>query len=221
MPITREFIFGTDDETGLSGLIPTWIKDASPARSIAHDVLEHRLGETGSAVTAELQAIGAIVALRIENGAFHGGRPHAEVLAFMIFEMLRDALNGKTIDSAGLTKPVSDLDDWIEGLLQEAVPMAFDLARREEEDASALDELRRDHLDDIIGWVRRGYRYACKRYRGVDRYFIANTLFQRLDKASEDLVSQDLLEDGDRVRVNVCPRSGDINFSVNGYPHFH
>lgn len=221
MPINREFIFGTDAETCLSGLIPTWIADATPARGIAHDMLEHRLKEVGSPVTAELQAIGAIVALRLENGSFSSGRPHAEVLALMIYEMLRDMYNGKSVDPAGPTRPVSDLDEWVEHLLQEAIPMAFRFAERGGDDLTELTRLRESHMVDILGWVRRGYRNACKRYRHVDRYYVANSLFKKLNRASEELVDLELLEDGDHVSVSVCLRRGDINFRVNGYPLYH
>lgn len=221
MPIVRKFIYGVDDDTGLYGLIPTWIQEASPVQAVAHDMLEHRLKEVGSPVTAELQAIGAILALRVENGAFFAGRTEAEVLAYLIFEMVLDMCRGKPLDRIGKTRKLSDLDIWVENTLQAAVPKAFELARRDhavdgDYTLEDLEAVERDQLQDIIGWIRRGYRYTVQRYAEVDRYTLAHSLFKKLDRASENLVCQDLLQVGDEVVVSACTRTGSFKFYLEG-----
>lgn len=224
MPITRDFILQRDDDTGVIGLIPTWIGDASPTQSIAHDMLEHRKKEVGLPVTAELQAIGALLALRIENGAFYASaHSDSEMLALLVFEMLQDLLHGKELDRAPRTRPLNRLCDWAERLIQAAVPRAFELLRQEQDDPVAVAELGaiyRRFQADIVSWLRIGYRHAVRRYGNLDRYYVANKLFTRLDSASERLVNSEALEEGTPVRVSVCPRKGLINFSAYGQQLF-
>lgn len=220
MPIVRDFVFETDADSGLKGLRPLWLVEANPTPGIAHDLLEHRMKEKGSAVTAELQAIGAILALRIENGAFFGGQSHAQILANIIFEMLLDLAKGKELDVAGHTRPLREEDEWAEALIQQAVPMAVDMAESElrssYEDFMPFD---RGCQADIIAWVRRGYRYTQRRYRHRDRYSLGNRMFNDIDKASAAFIrDEEYLAEGDRVRVSFCPRFGTINFKVNGAP---
>lgn len=223
MAIVRDFIFETDPDLGVTGLRPTWLVEASATPSIAHDILEHRLKESGSAVTSEFQAIGALLALRIEHGAFFTGQPPAQQLANVIFEMLLELGNGKVLDPAPASRPLGQVDSWAEDLIQTAIPVALDMALRQAtaDDFSAnglheLTELQHHRCNDIAAWLRRGYRHSRRRFKHSDRYTIANRLFKDIDRASEAFVTEECLQDGDEVRVCINLRQGTINFRVNG-----
>lgn len=220
MPIVRDFIFRTDDDYGIQGLMPIWIAEANATTSIAHDMLEHRLVEKGSAVTAELQAIGAILALRVENGAFYSGLPYEQVMANIIFEMLVQMGQGKPLDSAGPSRRLSQDDDWAESVIDRGLSLAFAMIADENNHrgATLYGLAGESQSNDVRAWIRRGYRYTVRRYRRLDRYHLANGLFKKIDKASEAFVRSERLVEGDKVRVSVCPRFGTINFKVNGFP---
>lgn len=219
MPIIRDFIYQEDEESGLLGLLPTWMPKANTTTAIAHDVLEHFFPRELTAAEDELVALGALLALRIENGVFHNYYTYAEQLAQTVSSVLTDIDR----DSLPVPRPcpsrrLSDDYRWADDLILEAVPKSIAAARRELSDAeepwvladtSALEQA-------IVGYLRKGYRKAVRRFASADLYTIGASLFKKLDACSKKLVDSDMLREGDRVRVMVDPRRGQVWFKVNG-----
>ncbi len=221
MPIIRDFVYQEDDDTGLLGLLPTWMPNANTTTAIAHDVLEHFGSTQLSPVEDELVALGALLALRIENGVFNSRLSDVDQLAAVVASTLTD-IDRDDLDPPRpcATRPLSDLFDCAEEVIQAASTKALEMARRELEDYSNTPfthdavELR----ETVVGYLRRGYRKAMKRFEDCDLYTVGHSLFQRLNKASEELVRSEMLQVGDRVRVLVDARRSAVSFKVNGQP---
>lgn len=221
MPITRKFRYETDQESGFTGLTPLWIQNANPTSAIAHDILEHRNVEIGSAVTAELQAIGALLAIRLEQGVFPAANfNNSELLANPIFEVLQDATRDDIpLTPAPKTRALGDDYAWAEQLIQAAIPQAFEMSAREsnddEYDLERLGVLK-TQVEHIVSWLRIGYRHALQRYAEVDLYTLGNSVFKAINQASQRLVDSEYLQEGTEVTVTVDVRNRNVNFRAFG-----
>lgn len=226
MPIVRDFIYETWDETGLKGLRPTWFDNADPAAGtgVAHDILEHFSSAT-TVLEGESEAVGAFLLLRLANGwNYRSGafpRSEAEILSRDVETMLEGAVNdGLPLPEAAPSRRLADeeMDRFIvEGVRkavrgEEALRSLMVNCDVDEEEAKAV--LTAQTEQGFITWLRRGYRRAVRRYAGCDTYMVGISLFARIGKVASNLIESESLWEGAKVRISVSPRRGEVNFKV-------
>ncbi|MNR71263.1 hypothetical protein D3C71_18780 [compost metagenome] len=224
MPITREFSYETWQDTGTIGLKPLWFDNADPTdgRGVAHDLLEHFRTQT-SVLEGESEAIGSLLYLRIASGAYWEQNPHGTDATRIVCAEVQTMVRGAVHDRLRLPLPIPSRrleDEDIEQAITEGVNRAFS-------DVHALmEECGLDDPEDMapytesatrlafIAWLRRGYRRAKRRYAGCDAYTLGTYLFKRIDESVNRLLRSELLYEGARVRVSVCPRRADVSIKV-------
>lgn len=101
MPIIRDFVYQDDEDTGLIGLMPRWMPNANTTYAVAHDILEHFMPNGLTAGEDELEALGALLALRIENGVFNFAAPLPKPGAARRLHLGRGADSARDQPSAG------------------------------------------------------------------------------------------------------------------------
>lgn len=217
MRISRNFIFNQDPDSGLVGLVPTWIQNANPVLEVAHDMLEHRLQEPSCPFAAELQALGAMLALRVENGAFYQrATEEHKVLGLSIFEVLCDCSHaGYRVLPAGPTRRLHSDHDWAENLINLATHYGFETAYGSDDLAKPMDSSIRASLqDDVLSWVRKGYRSALARFEGLDLYTLGVHTFKRINEQSRKMVTSGMVGLGTPVRVSANLHNAEVSFFV-------
>lgn len=225
MPISRQFVFEEDDDTGLIGLKPLWIGNANTTTAVAHDMLEHFIVPALNTAEAEFAAVGALLALRIENGVFSNYRTPEEQFAEVVFSVLTDVeRDSLELPRFRQSRHLSDDYCWADELIESAVPKAFEMRKREfateTADGAYVPEVLLEQqmlTPTLCALLRLGYRRALKRFEGVDLYTLGNSTFKRLDDYSRRLVQSEMLSIGDRVIINVDVKRAAFSSSVNGY----
>lgn len=181
--LVRKFTFGEDEEYGGEGWLPSWMKGANAMRGqgCAHDILEHH-PNMGLGAEAEFHALGACYFVRGETGYFPISGAHSLANDFpSILGRVHDGV--ETLRCPPNTRPLhSDVFGDADDALMSIVDKGMGLARREftyrdEELSLPFDASRR-----VLGWMRRGYRYAAKRYAAGGQ-FQARYLFDEITKA--------------------------------------
>lgn len=225
MRITRRFRYAEDPESGLKGLLPVWLPQANPTLEVAHDMLEHGVDRDKSAVEGELMALGAVLALRIENDALGSGSAlsHERQLGGLVLQVLEDIDRyDLAVPRACRSRPLDSCYDWANELIDAAVPAAFkdrqeELTKYEKQEPTAWlkDPQSRD---TVKAWLRKGYRRALRRYDGLDLYTLGACTFKRLDEFSRRMASSEMLAQGDVVSLSVNVRTLALSARVNGRP---
>lgn len=228
MPITRDFIYQRDVERDFFGFKPTWFDNADPTsgRGVAHDMLEHFRHQAGP-VEGELEAFGAFLAIRLEQGAIYaiGSRSPTDVLAEDVRGLLVDMADlGLPVPAPKTSRRLNELHVWADDTLVDAVRRGMDLARREwasrrEQGQQAPDagQLLTDTLQaTLVAWIRQGYRRALRRYDRLDLYQLGNAFFSKIGNKLEQLLDSEFLTEGDRIRISLHPRTARIGVRVNG-----
>lgn len=215
MAIISEFIYGTDPETGMVGYRPIWIKGGESTTGVAHDILEHFPNKNLPGVEGELMALGAMLALRIEQGATAQHISSEKELALLTLATLRWAIENNRTIKTPRTYSLHHVYDWAENVIQGASKLVYDLLIQEEQlDPEFMPE--RSTLEAaVVAWLRTGYRKALKRYDGLDLYSIGNRFFNDLDKFSERLDRHENISEGTRITFVVSPR----NRTFSAYAH--
>jgi hypothetical protein len=222
MAIVRDFVFAEDERTGEDGLAPVWFDNANAANgmTISHDLLEHFYGQTGPA-EGECEALGAFLLLRLEQG--RSRNPPEQQLGYEICEIARIALINQEIALPRRlsTRKLSDQHAWAERTIQLAVTRGFEMVLAECDGPAEREELRAELNAatrlSFIGWLRRGYRRALKRYRACDLYIIGNHFFDKIGNEVSRLLQSERLQRGDRVRISLNTRLLSIGIRVNGH----
>lgn len=223
--LTRNFTFAYDEDRGVQGLRADWMPNADPFNGlgIAHDALEHFLTQDGP-IEGELEALGAHLFLRLENGWASKNRvsiqPSGERLGNLIYSVLTDMVDlGYDAPKLIRTRP---LDYYSEQDVQQALDQAFRTALSEFRDyPETLVRLMEPNLRQAMAsWLRRGYRRATRRYYGHDTYAISNRLFERIAHRIDVLINNYLVL-GDRVGLSVDLRECEVYVRINGRPVTH
>jgi len=168
MILIRKFEFAEHKEYGINGWKPMWMKGADPitGQGVPHDILEHHPNmELGA--EAEFHALGASWWIRGENGYFmNGSRAAADNYASDFVNILERVSNGEeTLHSPCKTRRIDpDFYGDADERLVEIVTKGIRLARDEYEDEEYKLMLPRDAHERILGWMRKGYRYAYHRF---------------------------------------------------------
>lgn len=156
-------------EFGTLGLTPLWMpghqSDPLTGMGVAHDVLEH-----GKADVCEWQGLGGAVLVRASQGYFQRGRgnPDAAENIGSDFRELFYLWEGQDIPDPGRTRPVDD-DELIQECVNTGCTMLlseFDSDSDTDQRRAALLWTRTAQRERMVGWMRRGYRAAQRRYKG-------------------------------------------------------
>lgn len=231
MRVNRNFVFETDEDSGITGFRPTWMKAASPTTGVAHDMLEH-FGPSGlSAFEDELLALGSVLALRIEPDVFSRYKPQLNQLADLLGSVIIDAIEAEMdTPRPASSRPLGQDLAWADELIVAATHLALrqvpETANWDKDDEQEFErdcpESVRARLRDpalataLIGWLRRGYRKAHARYARQDLYTVGSWSFKKLNEFSEKACRAEQLVEGDRVGISIDLRHGDISIRVNG-----
>lgn len=184
------FIFECADheDYGCTGWKLTSQPHADPLRgmAVAHDCLEHPINGNFQ-VEDELLALGASLYVREYTTNMHSlGKNVAGDLP----DVLRHAFSeGMGLRSPGVTQATAvehEIDDAIEGLADEG---KYDLNLKENLDSETRRYIR--------GWMRRGYRWAAKRWKGIR----TREIFQQIEQEADKHIKW--AEVGDRLFVRL------------------
>jgi len=221
----RQFVYEEDQDTGIVGLRPLWMPRANATTMVAHDILEHFSGnEQLSASEDELLALGALLALRIENGLFNGHYNDCDQLANVVFSVLSDLENSENEEPprSVAMQPKTSENCWAFELIEKACDKALELTRREHHDAFNpqlwIEASCPDLPQRIKAWVAQGYVRTWQRFYGVDLYTVGGRFYNQLNRMSRKLVDSDVLQEGDKVDFWVSAHKADIQIRCNGSP---
>lgn len=224
MAIVREFTYEQAEDDNFIGLKPNWFDNADPTtgRGAAHDMLEHFRTQVGP-VEGEMEALGAFVAIRMEQGAVPViVRTDVEILADDIRSVLVDMVEERLqIPSRKTSRRLHDTYEWADSTIQSAVSLGMRRAKDElesmgVEQCTYSPVLTEELQETLLAWVRQGYRRALKRYAGVDLYRLGNSFFKQIEKCLDALTRSETLDVGDTVRIALHPHDFKIGVRVNG-----
>lgn len=173
--------------------------------AVAHDLLEHFRNDDGR-LSGELMALGASIHVR-DGENYHTRRGnmnpvHKHLAADMVQQVYYTEQSGdRLLRDCGRTARLPD--DYAEYSVQEALKSSIRLLRTEvaaDQFPSWLtgDEQRRR----FVGWLRRGYRAAQRRYRGIPSYTLMEA-FIAVERAADNFLKY--AEEGMEVRISVDP----------------
>lgn len=221
----RQFVYEEDQDTGITGLRPLWMPHANATTMVAHDILEHFSGnEQLSAAEDELLALGALLALRIENGLFNGHYSDCDQLANVVLGVLSDlesSENEEAPRAIAMQRKTSE-NCWALELIDKACDKALELTRGGRLDSASpqlwLESSCPDLMQRVKAWVAQGYARTWQRFYGVDLYTVGGQFYNQLNRMSRKLVDSDVLQEGDKVDFWVSAHKADIQIRCNGSP---
>lgn len=170
-----------------------WLLEGAPSTyvplsgmGIAHDVLEHLVGDTGT-IEEELMALGAALYIRGDGGYWnksyhspgvHIGSDVGNDLAYK-YGGLENGINcpGRTY------KLEAYVEEWIQNAIDEARKNIKD--QLDGWDLAMPKSKINAYLKNVPGWIRRGYRSALKRYKHCGSHKLTevfNTIEQKANK---------------------------------------
>ncbi len=212
MPVVRKFVWGHDDEFGIDGWKPALIPEFNVVAGfgLAHDVLEH-FSASDSSIESEFLAFGAILYMRAEgeywaNNARINYDP-ADNMYGEVAQFLTDD-KGRNLKRPGRTKRLdSDLEDILDNIRTKASRMM-----REEWGGDDSDDSRNDRLLEwAIGWMRKGYRKAARRW-DINHAYRRVGLFMELERELEDFKHGDY---GDTLVISINKKNLDVRVRID------
>lgn len=225
MPICREFIVDVSEMSDRLGLRPAWMlsAEAGPPSTVAHDMLEHFQLKPQNQFEDELMALGALYLLRYESGAvpvhYGYGGLHAALVP-TLRETLTDMLSRRDLPLPRKLR-VRKLDDdelGSQACIEKAVEAAYLAysftpngikAYDRDVQAGQAGSLERDPREvlelksSVLAWVLKGYRRAQARFANADTYTVGTYLFTNIERAVAQVLRDEDLEEGTRVRIAV------------------
>lgn len=175
----------------------------------AHDMLEHFRDDPGT-LSGELEALGASLFVRGELYYADKGRwvrePWQNIAGEFPMQVrycedrneygIRDGGNHKRLD-----------DEWAENQIRKTVREAFRLVRSEcDHDEIPLWLTRWEQRRYLMGWMRRGFRRARRRYAKAKDGMVTYT-FQNIERAVDQYLKGAEVY-GQQVRVSASIRTG-------------
>lgn len=159
---------------------------------IAHDIMEHRWGDKGT-IEEELMALGAMLYIRGEGGYWAKTyNPNPGYALSGDYSDLFIQFNGMDgIENPGRTVRASnEVEYWID--------TSFKHGRTHVLESFDDPTLMQTPLDDFFsrarGWLRKGYRAAQKRYRGIPYWRLVDCFEQIQERADELLRNAESFE---------------------------
>lgn len=223
MRITRYFIKAEDPTVGEEGFIPLWVPRAAEfnrmnARGMMHDILEHRLCDTGKA-HEEVLAFGRILALRVLPGVSIGVRGNGEE----IFSMLRDQLHERDwtnlLPDPGPVR-LGQYDADAKGFIHEIVADMRKAAAYEARECGNPQAIRMatEVCTRVARLLALGYKDAVRRYGGHSGCsHIGWSAFTWADRRETQQEIRYLLEEAyteDLMRITVDTENGRVKTTL-------
>lgn len=186
--IYRTFVY-TDADS-----IVGWLPDRAPASFspggpvlVVHDLMEHLPGLRSGSVPDELQALGVMLRVRADGGYFrHRAEPNPAVhLGHDLDIVLEDEeyWNEHTVCPPALRAFVPD---WVQACTHKAT-----------ENVYCAEKAR--------AWIHRGYVKGCKTYSNLSAARLADISWMLETEVGE---ASEMAQEGDRMRLGVCPQTG-------------
>jgi hypothetical protein len=227
--IKRMFVVEEHEEYGTKGFRPKWMPQADPlgGMAVAHDILEHFPKDDGG-VEAELQALGAALYIRGNGGYWwesHNTDPAYHVAGDFIELYRHCAYENFTLLDPGRTTRLDDeeAERWCQNAARDGLRSVHEevshllVHMRDNEDSEFLNAFCSDQTRlRVVGWLRKGYRRARKRYVGADPGIIVHSIFKPIAKTADKWLERGA-EEGMLLEVSVNLRSGDVTMK-GGYP---
>jgi hypothetical protein len=144
-------------------------------------------------------ALGASLYVRDGESYYHAkGQWRADPADNIASDMTEQAryLDGRTLRDPGRTRPCA-----ADNFVCRAWTAAVRLLRAECDPEDFPPFLRPGERAKFIGWMRRGYRMAARRYSGVAEWRMCD-LFQQIERAADEAIKHHDYE-GQRFRFSV------------------
>jgi hypothetical protein len=216
--IRKSFRVERHEEFDTLGVRPLDMPHADPLSGMAaaHDMLEHFPGDDGS-IADEFQALGAAIYVRGIPGYFASGRGNpdaAENIGSDFEELYRHwAHEGFRLTDPGRTQALSC--ERAEKILQAAVNYGFKRVRYNSGDMAECRGFISKHARRcIVGWMRKGYRRAAKRYTHTQDWRVCWT-FQLIEARVDKLLA--MASEGDQLDVVCIPSEERVVCSLADY----
>jgi hypothetical protein len=201
--LSKKFRCAEHEDYGTLGWRPADMPCSDPlgGQTVAHDILEHFPNDDGG-IEAELMALGAAVYIRGQGGFFDQGPGHGIVqnVAADFRELARHyVFENFSLTDPGRTQAVEGEDENLQMITNQARLDLWD-------ESDPGDEIRRffynDNQQRMLGWLRKGFRKAAKRYRGLDVCSLSH-MFSEIEETVE-YVTKHAFE-GSEMTVRVDP----------------
>lgn len=195
--IVRKFEVRENQEYGGLGFAPSWIPDSDPYAGMAvpHDILEHMPNEKFGAVEGEFMALGAMYLIRGETGWFNRKDLYKNNETAIALNMSSDIpdIMYRVLDGTQTFKRPSKtnrLDDYIEDDFKQIIKFGMrEIAYREDYEHTTrniIGKLKSMNVEEsMLGWMRKGYRSAVKRYKGYhafDLSYLFTDIMEKVEK---------------------------------------
>ena len=132
------------------------------------------------------------------------------------------AHEGFSLKSPGRTRNVSDLDEWAESIIQDAADAGLREVR--EFVGEELTDAAREFLgarESIVGWMRKGFRRAYKRYADVPSWRACEAFMEIERRADEALKRCEAYADaGVKVVFSVNVKGAKVSVSFPGWEDY-
>lgn len=202
----REYRFRREiyEESGSEG----WLLIGAPetyipigGMGLAHDIMEHRIGDTGS-VEDELLALGAALYIRGEGGYWykHRGTPcPGYQLSGDFYDLAHQYEGLYNLSKPRRTTSLPDrVENWIEEACERGYSHVMEYWHGEDLDLNGEDKDLADAVNSFIanipGWLRRGYRMARRRYKSLRPYHLSETFAEIAEAADKHLKNAEEFE---------------------------
>lgn len=225
--LTARFVMAENMDTGEIGLKMKgrdWF-DPTSGEVIAHDILEHQLGDDGS-VEHELMALGASIYVRCgrawyaEKGLFTADPAYQMSGDIGIYQARYMAGQGRDeLRDPGRTRPINRSQDGLNGetidsLLHRCAQRAL-VTFNEDHDHDILAPQWLQNPERLIGWMRRGYNAASRRWRRMGMMpWETMWLYNEVNRVVKEETRG--LDEGDEITVSINPRATKVVVRIEG-----
>jgi len=195
--ITKKFVPREHPEHGTWG----WLEVGSPdtyfpleAMGVAHDVLEHKL-RPKQGIEEELMAFGAMLFIRYDGGYWVDRRGSASEWYYQVSTDLAEMM----VKYGDAVKPCRSR--ILSGELEFQRSMGIDHANREAFDMDyTFRGLKYETRENLLGWIRKGYRWAVNRYGDA---FRVCCWFQQIQVLVARLDAESCYENGEMLVISI------------------
>lgn len=182
---TYQFKVKEHEEYGSLGFTPSWYPNGDPlgGMAVAHDILEHFPKDSGDA-EGEFMALGASYRIRGKTGYMQkkGNVNPPEVhLASdfpQIFQTTQERNGNTTIRPTKKVKIAEDVWQAFHAIVENGK----NLLESEFEQGHLLAD---EDKEKIVDWMALGYHKAGQRYKNIDFYTLAYTVFSTIESESD------------------------------------
>lgn len=216
--LTATFVVQMHEEYGELGLKMIGRDWADPFGALAavHDMMEHFPSDDGS-VEHELMALGASLYVRDESSYYYQKNLRETHPAYHISSDMIEQSNymhywGRTcLKNPGKTLPLRD--EGIEGILQKMYKRTQELLKEEFWEQEQMYKWTTDK-EVFLGWFRRGYRRAQRRYKGISPSWLLASFLEG-ERQLEGFMKH--AEEGMRCRLSINPKRAIVRLTDLSY----